>query len=121
MLLLPLYERRLPSVHVRVEQDLVRGGLDLRRREQRLEVRNLEVANTDAPKWRSVSGRRRNATNRGVLCLPVRLDFLHFCPGCSDIWNSEARAVDEVEIDILDAQLPEISVLVVNMNTRSSG
>ena len=53
MLLLPLYERRLPSVHVRVEQDLVRGGLDLRSREQCIEVRNLEVADTDAPKWRS--------------------------------------------------------------------
>ena len=49
MLLLPFHEWCLPCVHVRVEQNLVRGGLDLGFVEKRVEVLDLEVADTDTP------------------------------------------------------------------------
>ena len=70
-----------------------------------LEVRNLEVADTDAPKQWLVSARPSTQRRGYALGFPVSLDLLHLRPGGRDVRGCEPGAVNEVEVDIVNAQL----------------
>lgn len=99
--------------------NLVHDGFDFGRVEEDLEVRDLKVADADAPAnaqnkihkyvWElsklSFAQKKRADKEEDLLCQAVRLGLLHLAPYRRYVGDSEPRIVYQVEVDGLDTQL----------------
>lgn len=93
-----------------VETNLVGDGFDLGRCKQNLHLVDVEIAYSNTPKgtrtpitWSEYSGL---GISLSEACL---FHFFHFLPCRWDIWHSQARRMDKIQVYI---RHPELSIQI---------